>query len=79
MYLEDGVAFALTRLTAPQAIQNVNAVEEIENEHQFPTTRNIYLSNPNLKRSYLEGGADYKLAHLTAPQSRQNINTTADN
>jgi hypothetical protein len=27
--------------TAPQAIQNVNAVEEIENGHQFPTTRNI--------------------------------------
>ena len=60
-------------------MQNVYAIEEIENEHQFLTTRNIYLSNPNLKRSYLEGGADNKLAHLTAPQYRQNTNTTADN
>jgi hypothetical protein len=64
VHLDGGAACALARLTAPQAIQNVNAIEEIKNEHQFPTTRNIYLSNPNLKRSYLEGGANYKLAHL---------------
>jgi hypothetical protein len=32
VYLEGGVACALARLTAPQAIQNVNAIEEIENK-----------------------------------------------
>jgi hypothetical protein len=41
VYLEGGVACALARLAAPQAIQIVNAIEEIKNEHQFPTTRNI--------------------------------------
>jgi hypothetical protein len=35
VYLEGGVASALARLTAPQAIQNVNAIEEIEMNTSF--------------------------------------------
>jgi hypothetical protein len=33
--LEGGVACMLARLTALQAIQHINAIEEIENGHQF--------------------------------------------
>ena len=41
MHLEGDVAYALARPTVPHAIQNVNEIEKIKNEHQFPTTRNI--------------------------------------